>query len=327
MARREAINEVRPVLEDLDKVADVVDKGLDAVEKGVDVGVEAIDKGVHVAVEEAHTAVGFVRNPKTAAIILLVVNVAGAGFVGWKLAKRHYTKKFDAELAEQVEEARRYYTRLHKDSDELTPEALAEKYKDDEADAAEAAADALSEYQGAPAAGPIVRPDRTSPRKAYNKPVEVAAEAAVEPEVPIEQNVFVNGSPLNTSDFDLEEELRKRDPEVPYVVTQDGVPRERVGASADDAHLLRRRRYSHRRPGQPDRQRGGHRRPGQPGALRARLWRQEHRLYPQRAGGGGVRDRLQRGEVLGRGPRVHRALGPSRQPKRSDRGEMNERNP
>jgi hypothetical protein len=220
MARREAINEVRPVLEDLDKVADVVDKGLDAVEKGVDVGVEAIDKGVHVAVEEAHTAVGFVRNPKTAAIILLVVNVAGAGFVGWKLAKRHYTKKFDAELAEQVEEARRYYTRLHKDSDELTPEALAEKYKDDEADAAEAAADALSEYQGAPAAGPIVRPDRTSPRKAYNKPVEVAAEAAVEPEVPIEQNVFVNGSPLNTSDFDLEEELRKRDPEVPYVVTQ-----------------------------------------------------------------------------------------------------------
>lgn len=213
MARREAINEVRPVLEGVDKVVDAVDSGLDAVEKGVDISTDVVERATHAAVEEAHQAVGVIRNPKVAALFIVAINVAGAGFVGWKLAKRYYTKKFEAELAEQVEQARRYYVRLHKDSDKLDPEVLAEKYKDDEDSPAEEAADALHEYQGGPTAGPTLRPDRPAQRTQYNKVVP-------QTEVPVEQNIFLNGEAVVPEEFDLEAEVAKRDPEVPYVISE-----------------------------------------------------------------------------------------------------------
>jgi hypothetical protein len=216
MARREAINEVRPVLEGVDKVVDVVDSGLDAVEKGVDVGADAVEKAAHVAVEGAHQATGWLRNPKTAAVLILVVNVAGAGYVGWKLAKRHYTKKFEAELGEQVESARKFYGRLHKTDEDLTPEKLAEKHKSDEDEGADAAADALQAYQASAVISDI-RPPR--PPRQYNKPTTVAVEE--EPEVPVEQNVFVNGQSDVPEGFDLAEELTKRDPDIPYVISKD----------------------------------------------------------------------------------------------------------
>jgi hypothetical protein len=214
MARAAAINEVRPVLEEIDKVADVVDKGLDAVEKGTDIASEAVEKGVRTAVEEAHTAVGFVRDPRVAAGIILVVNVAGAAFVTWKLAKRHYTKKFDAELEREIESARAFYNRLNKidkDGAVLTPEALVKK-NGLEAEAAEA----MVEYQGNPETGETHRPGREPVD--YTKP---KGEESPEAEEAAISNIFVEGKPLNGDDWDYEEEVKHRTEDAPYVISQE----------------------------------------------------------------------------------------------------------
>lgn len=210
MARRAAIDEVRPVLEELDKVTEVVDKGLDAIEKGTDVG-------VHAAVEEVRTAVHWLRSPKTAAIVLIVVNVAGAGFVGWKLAKRHYTKKFEAEMEMEIEQARKFYGRLNKldeNGETLTPEELVKKHAtDDKAEELfEEAAEALENYQS-----PVIPENRpvANGRKAYNR---VVAEDVVVTET--KDGLEATGTVVDASIFDARPE-EPRDPERPYVISQE----------------------------------------------------------------------------------------------------------
>lgn len=217
MARAAAIKEVRPVLEEIDKVADVVDKGLDAAEKGVDIATDTVEKGVHIAMEEAHTAVGFLRSPKVAAIVVLTVNIAGAGYVGWKLAKRHYTKKHEAELAREIESARKFFGRLNKvdtDGAVLTPEDLVkEKGLEDEA------AEALDDYQGNPEKGETVRPGRE--RVDYTKAPKASDAPIQETDTPVTSNIFVNGKPLVAEEFDLAEEIKHRTDDAPYVVSKE----------------------------------------------------------------------------------------------------------
>jgi hypothetical protein len=206
MARREAINEVRPVLEELDKVGDALDKGLDAVEKGVDVAAEAVGSGTHVVIEEAHAAAGWVRNPKVAAGIVIVTTSVAVGFTTWKLAKRHFTKKYEEELERELESARKFFGRLNKvdeDGAVLTPEDLVK-----EKGLEEEAATALKDYQEGP-----TQYDKVTPASE----VVEAAEAAV----PTTSNVFLNGKPLDPAAFDLEEELKHRSIEAPYVITRD----------------------------------------------------------------------------------------------------------
>lgn len=213
MARAKAINEVRPVLEEIDKGADVIEKGLEAIENGVDSGAEAVEKGVHVAVEEARQAVTWMRNPKIAMGLVMAINVAGAGFVGWKLAKRHFTKKYEAELEREMESARKFYGRLNKvddNGDELTPEKLAERHRREEK--AEQAAEALKEYQ----AGPM-QYDKLS----KTEQATVAAAVGAATDTPITSNIFLDGRALNPEEFDLTEEIKNRDPESPYVVSKD----------------------------------------------------------------------------------------------------------
>lgn len=211
MARREAINEVRPVLEEIDKVTEVVDKGLNKAEKGVDIAAEAVEKGAHVVVEEAHQAVSWVRNPKVAAGIIIVANSVVWGFVGWRLAKRHYTKKYEAELEKEMDSARKFFGRLNKideDGETITPEKLAEKHR--LAEEAEAAAEALKDYKDGP--------------RQYDKIVAsdaVVAETVVQTDKSEPRNVFVEGRELNPDDFDLVEEARHRSLESPYVISKD----------------------------------------------------------------------------------------------------------
>lgn len=213
MARAKAINEVRPVLEEIDKGADVIEKGLEAIENGVDSGAEAVEKGVHVAVEEARQAVTWMRNPKIAMGLVMAINVAGAGFVGWKLAKRHFTKKYEAELEREMESARKFYGRLNKvddNGDELTPEKLAERHRREEK--AEEAADALRSYQDG------------SGKTQYNKidpeKVQDSVTAGLEAQEVQQSNIFLDGRALNPEEFDLTEEIKNRDPESPYVVSK-----------------------------------------------------------------------------------------------------------
>lgn len=220
MARRAAINEVRPVLEEVDKVVDVVDKGLDAVEKGADVATDVVDRGVHVAVEEVRTAAHWLRSPKTAAIVVLAINVVGAGYVGWKLAKRHYTKKFEAELEREMEKARKLLlSKVDESGAIITPEKLAERRKEKAQDGEAEAAEALKEYQGSPVS-PTTRPIRE--RVDYTRPKAKTedGEAEATPEV-VESNIFVDGRAFDSEVFDLAKEVAKRTKTEPYVISHD----------------------------------------------------------------------------------------------------------
>jgi hypothetical protein len=214
MARREALNEVRPVLEGVDKVTEVVDQGLDAVEKGVDVGAEAVEKAAHVAIEEAHHAVAWFRNPKVAVGVVIVTVSASAGFLGWQLAKRHYSKKYDERLDLEIESARKFFGRLNKvdkDGAVITPEEVAaEKGRPT---MMEEAAEALKEYKDGP----------TQYNKVVAQNVTVTEDENglhAEGEI-VQSNVFLNGKPVVPADFDLVEESKNRDPDRPYVISQE----------------------------------------------------------------------------------------------------------
>lgn len=220
MARRAAIDEVRPVLEEVDKVVDVVDKGLDAVERGTDIGTQAIDKGVHVAVEEARTAVHWLRNPKTAIVLVIGLTAAAGTIIGFEIAKRKYTKRFEAEMERELESARKFYTRLNKvdeNGETVTPEDLAKKHL------AEEAADALQDYKE----GPVIPPNRVKANNAtsYNRVVAEDVKVVETPDgleatgTVVDSNIFVNGKAFDPDVFDVDAE--ERDPESPYVVSQE----------------------------------------------------------------------------------------------------------
>lgn len=206
MARRAAINEVRPLLEEIDTVVDVVDKGLDAVEKGADIATEAVDNGVHIVVEDARVAAGFLRNPKVAAGVMVTANAVIFSYLGWKLAKRHYTKKYEAELERELESARKFYGRLNKmdeDGEVLTPEDVVAERGHDVVQ--EEAAEALGEYQKGP---------REYNKAAKNVVTEDQKGLRATGEV-VEHNIF------NKDAFDLEDEKKRRTDEAPYVISKD----------------------------------------------------------------------------------------------------------
>lgn len=217
MAKRAAINDVRPVLDVLDKELDAVEETLDKIEQSIDHGVEAVEHvvetGVHAATTGGHKAVHFLRSPRMAGLVILTCGVAGAGFVGWKLAQRHYSKKFEQDLTREVEAAHNFYSRMNKAGAFATPEEAAKTLHvvTPEEDAhilkAEEATEALKTYQGK--------------KTDYNR-VEKATEAlnTVVPET-VKSNVFVNGKPLNPEEFDYDTELKSRTEDAPFVISFD----------------------------------------------------------------------------------------------------------
>jgi hypothetical protein len=206
MARAAAIKEVRPVLEDIDTVVDVVDKGLDAVEKGADIATEAVDKGVHVVVEETRKGVHILRNPKTAIVLAIGITAAAGTIIGFEIAKRRFTKKFEKQLEQELEVARKFYGRLNKmdaEGEVLTPEDVVVERGHDPVE--EQAAEAIVEYQKGPKKqGPegLVQYNTVTPSNGAVSGAQTS-------------NVFAKNS------FDLEEEKKRRTDESPYVISKD----------------------------------------------------------------------------------------------------------
>lgn len=208
MARAAAIKEVRPVLEDLDTVVDVVDKGLDAVEKGADIATEAVDKGVRVVVEETRKGVHILRNPKTAAVIVIGLTAAAGTIIGFEIAKRRFTKKFEAQLEHELEVARKFYGRLNKMDEEgavLTPEDVVAERGHDPVE--EQAAEALGEYQKGP--------------KDYNKVVAKNVVVTEDQKGLRATGEVVQHNIFNKDAFDLEAEKASRTEDAPYVISKD----------------------------------------------------------------------------------------------------------
>lgn len=218
MAKRATIDDVRPVLNELDKVVDVADETIDKVEQAVDHGVEAVEHavetGVHVAAKGGHKAVHFLRSPRMAAIVIFTCGVAGAGYVGWKLSQRHYAKKYEERLEFEIGYARDFYARRNKADEYATPEEAAKALIGEVAEedahilTETEAAEALKQYQG----------EKTDYNKVKLKADEVVKD--IPPEV-VKSNVFVNGKPLNPDEFDYDTEVPLRSAETPYVITFD----------------------------------------------------------------------------------------------------------
>jgi len=216
---------VAEIVDNLEVVDEVVDKAID--------GVDAVDHASHVAAVVTKRGLRNLKNPKVAAAILIAASMAvGAslGVAGYFAMKKRLEKKYEVRLQEEIDEVRASYKRRVKRQEFSTPEEAAEALKvyqegDDHAEHTHVKAIDL---------------DRLSPkeRAAVSKAVEnilgtktdtelkVVRGAGGEPgyvetetETVVEENVFIEGRPINPFEWDQEVELSKRDTESPYVIS------------------------------------------------------------------------------------------------------------
>jgi len=118
----------------------------------------------------------------------------GVGLVsGFFFAKKRLETKYSEISTKEIAESKKFYSLLYKREENSTPESVVENRK--VADAV----DALQSYQGRK------REDTDD----TDDPVTVV------------NNIFVNSHPIEDSDFNYEEELKNRSPDVPYVISRD----------------------------------------------------------------------------------------------------------
>jgi hypothetical protein len=254
MAKRAQIEEVRPLLNDLDKAAtaaehvvDVVETGVDkaatavehGLEKAADVVPEVLDKSVHVIGEGGRHVARGIRNPKTAAIVLVVGGVvigAGVGVGGYFIMKKRLTKQFEERLDREIEEMRTFFQMRNKDGAYSTPEAAAEALQ---------VTDILEDYRGEasterPPTGDDPR-EGTNQKVAYHKirptvappsintdvtvplvaatPVETTTVETEDGPVEVVRNVFTDVRVIEG--WDQEAEEAARDENHPYIISHD----------------------------------------------------------------------------------------------------------
>lgn len=241
----------------LDTVDAVADKGTDVVEAGlekaVDVVPEALDATVHVSTSGGRKLVRFFRDPRHAAIsVVILAGVAGAGLgvAGYYMAVKRLKAKMQAEYDEQLEseiaEMRRFYELRHKDGKFATPASAVEELLPPEV------ARTIQSYQGTSAepspvqlegSAEVYLGEELTPEdqeavlrdSGYtDKQISdvlggrsVAMDALQEKMKagePVEvaettNNIFLDGRPVE--EFDYAAEVAKRDPETPYVITHD----------------------------------------------------------------------------------------------------------
>lgn len=152
----------------------------------------------------------FLRTKMAVAVISSVISGAAGAAVAIKLTTKHLEQKFTELSEREINEAKDFYSRQYKTDEFSTPEGAAailipatEKVDKLEQEAAEALVDYTS----------------------VRKPVEEKMEDFVTPYPPRESrteivtNVFTDAE--NLPEFDYEEELKRRDPSRPYLVSFD----------------------------------------------------------------------------------------------------------
>jgi hypothetical protein len=149
MAKKAQLDAVRPVLETaekeldkiegfLDAVDKIADKGTDVVETGLekvaDVVPDALDTTVHVSTEGGRRLVSFFRDPRKAAVSVVILAGAvgaGLGVAGYFLAVKRLRSKLEKEMALELEseiaEMRRFYETKYKDGKFATPAGAVEE--------------------------------------------------------------------------------------------------------------------------------------------------------------------------------------------------------
>ena len=269
MARQAQIDAVRPALEAADKAATKVEKALDVVDKVADKGTDvvetaletvadvvpdALDSAVHVSTKGGRKLAQLFRNPKAAALSIVVLSTAAGAAIGvagyFALKKKlefKLRKEFETELESEIAEIRRMYELRGKDGKFATPAGAVEALLPGDVQ------ETLKVYRGAgdepvnvklPGA-PIVHAteelaeeDQAAVLKQSgytdaqiadvlgSETLDLAAlRAKMNSGTPIEvtetqgHNIFVDGNPVEN--FDYAAEVDKRDPDVPYVITHD----------------------------------------------------------------------------------------------------------
>lgn len=164
---------------------EILEETMDLMEEAMDIMDSTLDK---------IDATIWTKKNRVAFFVGATVVVAAASAATWYFTKRYYDRKY-SELAEkEIAQAKVYYTRYGKEGQFATPEgAVAELVPTQEG--MERAADALLRYQGQDAEA---EPTEEAPRTTTNIFTAQAAE---------------------TPDFDLEEEMKHRTPDVPYIIS------------------------------------------------------------------------------------------------------------
>jgi hypothetical protein len=219
-----------------DKATDVLESGL---EKVADVVPEALDKSVNVTAEVTRKGVRALRDPRKVAIILGISCIAvgaGIGVVAYRIARRRLEKEFENRLDTEIDSMRDFYIRRYKGAEYSTPQSAAEALgaNKEETEEAETAAQILEANKGIrlvdeqkqAADQPSVAYDKVKVKTdTVLKGVEITQNGTgvevADKDIVVERNVFVEGRPLVTDDWDAEAEEANRNPEKPYVISHD----------------------------------------------------------------------------------------------------------
>jgi hypothetical protein len=259
VAKQAQLDEVRPMLNEVNSVISSVDHALDTVEHGADVAVhavehglekvadvvpEAIDKTVHIAAETTRKGVRALQSPRKMLLLITLggaVAGAGIGVLAYHLQKKRIESKVRAEYEEklnsEIEAMQKFYsTRAEKRAKRAqphdTPEEAVKARISEEGKAAIEAAKALSEYEGEQPPGVVdedpregrnhrTRYDRVRPRKNLTEKAAENPTEAINREEPTGATVVRNvfTDAVEIPGWNQEAEEASRHPESPYVIS------------------------------------------------------------------------------------------------------------
>lgn len=170
---------------------------LDATEAALDVIEDKLE-----AIEQVVTVT---RNNPALIAGALILGAAVGGVVGYKIAEKRLVTKFEDILAQEIAEAKEFYSRMNKTDQFSTPEGAVEALVPPEA------VEAMQQYQGREGQVPY---DKVPPREIKGEP-EVVVENAT-----VVTNVFSDARPDPRDwDYDAELVIRETNPESPYVIS------------------------------------------------------------------------------------------------------------
>jgi hypothetical protein len=175
-----------------------------AAKKVAEVAADGVADGLHVVGEEALAAEAFVQQIDGVRIEFLVIGIAAGVVVGalggYRVAVKRLEKRYEELMEEEGERLKEHYVRR-----------MAAQTEREEKPAAEELGDVVEQLgytgEGAVVPPPVPRPEQ---------PVAPPATPPAEPAEEVVVSVFEGDG---TEEWDYAEEVKRRSPEVPYIIT------------------------------------------------------------------------------------------------------------
>ena len=194
----------------------------EVAEKTADVVAENVEDAIDGVVEVMEV----VRNNPVALVAAGVVGAAVGGAVAYFVTAKKLNAKFEEQMVEEIAEARAFYSNLNKvkeDGSNLTPqEVLAARH-------GEEAVEALRTYQGRPEEPVLegepydnIRDEEQIQRlekRAFKK--RVVTEDGTMMATTVQETSATERNVFRDDTFDLEEEIKYRTEDAPYIITHD----------------------------------------------------------------------------------------------------------